>query len=176
MSEAYVGEIRMFGGNYAPAGWQKCDGSLLSINTYQVLYSLLGTIYGGDGVTTFGIPDLQGRIPVGFGQGSGLTNRVIGEKFGAEMVTLVESQLPTHSHSFTASAADATLPVPTAALFGSQVDNDKIYTAATSGNTSTSLATATVQTSGSSAAHNNLMPSLGVTYIICLQGIYPSRN
>ena len=87
MSEAYVGEIRMFGGNYAPAGWQKCDGSLLSINTYQVLYSLLGTIYGGDGVTTFGIPDLQGRIPVGFGQGSGLTNRVIGEKFGAEMVT-----------------------------------------------------------------------------------------
>ena len=176
MSDAYAGEIRMFGGDYAPPGWHKCDGSLLSVNTYQLLFSLLGTAYGGDGVKTFGIPDLRGRIPVGQGLGPGMTNRVMGQAFGSEDVALTQAQLPAHSHTFAATKAQAVLPSPANAFFGAQTDNDKIYTQAKSGNVLAAMAAATVIPEGGSQPHNNRMPSLGITYIICLEGSYPTRN
>lgn len=176
MSDAYAGEIRMFGGDYAPPGWHKCDGTLLSVSTYQVLFSLLGTTYGGDGVKTFGIPDLRGRIPVGQGQGPGLTNRVMGQAFGSETVALTQDQLPGHTHSFAASKANASLSSPANAFCGAQTDNDRIYTEAKSSNALAATAAATVSSEGASQAHNNLMPSLGITYIICLEGLYPTRN
>jgi len=176
MSDAYAGEIRMFGGDYAPPGWHKCDGTLLAVNTYQVLFSLLGTTYGGDGVKTFAIPDLRGRIPVGQGQGPGLTNRVIGQAFGSEVVALTQDQLPGHSHSFAASKANATLSSPANAFFGAQTDNDKIYTDTKMSTAPAPMAAATVSSEGGSQPHNNRMPSLGITYIICLEGLYPTRN
>jgi len=108
MSEAFVGEIRLFGGNYSPVNWHKCDGSMLSVSNYQVLYSLLGTTYGGDGVNTFGLPDLRSRLPVGMGQGTNLTNRVIAQKFGEETVALASNQLPVHTHTLVATTTQAT--------------------------------------------------------------------
>jgi len=183
--EAYVGEIRMFAGDYAPQYWLKCDGSTQSISTYQPLYSLIGTTYGGDGVTTFGLPDLRGRTPVGQGLGTGLTNRVIGQKNGVETVTLVEAEMLAHTHGVavtTTTPASTPTPGPTVNL------------AATTAPTGTYLATlpspaqprvldpdsvSTVLGSGPNHAatpHNNIMPSFAVTYIISTAGIYPTRQ
>ena len=100
--EPFVGEIRMFAGNFAPRGWAFCDGQLLSVSDNDALFSLLGTIYGGDGRTTFGLPDLRGRIPIHAGQGSGLSNRRLGSKGGAEQVTVTVNQTPTHTHDWKA--------------------------------------------------------------------------
>lgn len=175
MSEAFIGEIRMFGGNYAPVDWHKCDGSLLSINSYKALFALIGTLYGGDGVNTFALPDLRSRTPMGMGQGLGLTNRVLGQRLGSEVVTLSVEQLPAHQHTFSATTANASTSVPANAMFASQTDGDQIYVAA-AGNQPAVLDSATVVNNGGGGAHDNIMPSLGVTYIMCLNGIFPSRN
>lgn len=170
MSEAYVGEIRVFAGNYAPQGWALCDGSLLSIAQNEVLFSLLGTTYGGDGQTTFALPDLRGRLPIGMGQGPGLTMRTIGESTGVETVTLTTSQLPPHTHAFAAGATAS-----------SNAPQDKVPAAVTGFNlysdSATSmqpLAAGTVHPMGSGQAHDNMMPSIALSFIICLNGIYPS--
>jgi microcystin-dependent protein len=176
MSEAFVGEIRIFGGNYAPVNWRICDGSMLSISNEQVLFTLIGTTYGGDGVNTFALPDLRSRVPVGQGQGPGLTARLIGQSFGTESVTLNSTQLPPHSHALAATAAAATASSPANALFAAQVDGDKIYVAASASNQPATLASTSVTSTGNGGAHDNVMPSLGVNYIICLNGIFPSRN
>src|SRR6478752_1968066 len=99
MSEPFIGEIRLFGGNFAPQGWAFCDGQLLSISQFDALFSLVGTTYGGDGVTTFALPDLRGRVPVHQGQGQATTNRVIGERAGSESVTLISAQMGAHDHA-----------------------------------------------------------------------------
>lgn len=116
MSEPFIGEIRMFGFGRTPIGWQACDGSLLKISDYETLYVLVGTTYGGDGQTTFGVPDLRGRVPVHQGQGPNLTNRPLGQGGGTETVTLTEAQLPSHSHGLLATTAAATSNVPTGLL------------------------------------------------------------
>lgn len=176
MSEAFVGEVRVFAGNFAPVNWHKCDGSLLPISNYETLFALIGTLYGGDGVSTFGLPDMRSRVPMGMGQGPGLTNRIVGQSFGSETVTLLAAQLPVHNHAFAATTAEASAASPTDAMFATQTDGDKIYVAANGTNQPAVLAGASVVQTGGSQPHENIMPSLGVTYIICLNGIFPSRN
>ncbi len=173
MSEPFVGEIRMFAGSFAPRGWAFCDGQLQAISQNDALFSLLGTIYGGDGRTTFGLPDLRGRIPIHAGTGPGLSPRRLGAKGGVEKVTLTVNQLPSHKHDARASAA--------AASSGSPVNNVSASTSPTN-IYSTALAVsqnmngAAISQSGGSQSHTNLMPALCVNFIIALFGIYPSRT
>ncbi len=172
MSEAYVGEIRMFAGNYAPEGWLPCDGSAQSINTYQALYSLLGTTYGGDGVNNFKLPDLRGRLPIGMGQGTGLTARPLGQQTGTETVTLTVAQTPAHSHGF-AAGGTASAASPQGLVPGTTSGFNLYATSATAG---AWLAPGSVTPSdGGAQPHNNVMPSLAISFIICTQGYYPSQ-
>lgn len=174
MSEPFVGEIRMFAGNFAPRGWAFCDGQLLAISQNDALFSLLGTIYGGDGRTTFGLPDMRGRIPLHQGQGPGLSSRRLGAKFGDESVTLTTNQLPSHSHGSVACNTAATTDSPQGKVLA-KPNTEDMYTAPTAG-TNVSLSPATIINSGGSRSHTNLMPTLCVNFIMALVGIYPSRN
>jgi microcystin-dependent protein len=172
MSEPFVGEIRMFAGNFAPQGWAYCDGQLLAVSSNDALFSLLGTIYGGDGRTTFGLPDLRGRIPIHAGTGPGLSSRALGARFGSEKETLTVNQLPSHSHDWLGysgaaqgqTPVDASVAVPASNLYDTQTDN--------LGDMRASMVGAT----GGSRSHTNLMPALCVHFIIALFGIYPSRT
>lgn len=171
MSEPFIGEIRMFAGNFAPRGWAFCDGQLLAINQNDALFSLLGTIYGGDGRTTFGLPDLRGRLPIHAGQGPGLSERRLGSTGGAESVTVTIGQFPGHNHGplrASTGAADAADPTGAVLAEGSaDIYVDESPDAA--------LATSTTS-AGGSQAHTNLMPFVCVHFIIALVGIYPSRT
>lgn len=171
MSEAFIGEIRLFAGNYAPVNWALCDGSLVSISDNSTLFALLGTTYGGDGVTQFALPDLRGRLPIGQGQTTGGSNRVMGQPIGVENVTLTLGQIPEHTHPFSvAGAASTGKPqgqVPAA------VTGFNLYAPAPA-TSAANLAPSTVQVVGGGQSHNNVMPSLVLTYIICLFGIFPS--
>lgn len=171
MSEPFVGEIRMFAGNFAPRGWAFCDGQLLAVSQNDALFSLLGTIYGGDGRTTFGLPDVRGRIPIHAGTGPGLSPRRLGAKGGAESVTLTVNQMPSHSHDFHASADPTTTPNPQDNVLGEAIA-DRIYSPTADQN----LASSTISNIGGSRSHTNLMPFLCINYIIALFGIYPSRH
>lgn len=170
MSDAFIGEIRMFAGNYAPEGWLPCDGRQLGISGNEVLFSLLGTTYGGDGQTKFNLPDLRGRLAIGMGQGTGLSARPLGQQTGTETVTLTVAQTPAHSHNFKAGGS-ASAPNPQGLVPGS-VNDFNLY-----GTTPNAwLAVDSVTPSGGNAqAHNNVMPSLAISFIICTQGIYPSQ-
>ncbi|MBN9342552.1 MAG: phage tail protein [Comamonadaceae bacterium SCN 68-20] len=174
MSEAFVGEIRMFAGDYAPQGWLPCDGRLLDINGNEVLFSLLSTTYGGDGRTNFNLPDLRGRLAIGMGQGQNppLTNRPLAQQTGVETVTLTEANIPAHNHSFAVGSA-ATSNSPAGGMVPAAVSGFKLYAStATSGS---SLDPKVVQPApGGSQPHNNVMPSIPISFIICLQGLYPS--
>lgn len=175
MSMGYVGEIRMFAGNYEPPEWKLCNGGLVTINDNQVLFSLLGTIYGGDGQNTFGIPDLRGRIPVADGTGAGLTNRSLGQMFGAETVALTESNLPLHSHQMNVSTVQSDLSTPVVGK--SMIGKDKHYLAAdTPGIQTSTLVADTISATGGNQPHYNVMPVLCINFIICMQGMYPQRN
>ena len=170
MSDPFIGEIRMFGGNFAPRNWALCDGQLLSIASNTALFSLLGTTYGGNGQTTFGLPDLRGRVPVHQGQGPGLSDRTLGESAGTETVTLLPTQMPAHHHPG-ASAGTATLGNPGGSLPGSGAA--AIYVDTPPGLT---MSTATQPPRGGGQPHPNLMPYLCINFIICMAGIFPSRN
>jgi microcystin-dependent protein len=174
----YVGEIRMFAGTFAPVGWFLCDGSLQSISQYQVLYAVLGTTYGGDGVSTFALPDLRGRIPVGMGQGPGLSNYVIGQKSGSENVTLLTGNLPSHNHSLNASGTIGTAAAPgTGSVFAKCPATFIGYLSPTaSGAVSRTLAPASVTNSTGGQPHPNMMPGIGLNFIISWQGIYPQQS
>lgn len=181
MSEPYVGEIRMFGGNYAPSGWALCNGQLLPIGEYQALYALIGTTYGGNGTTTFALPDLQGRIPVGEGSGPGLTPRTIGQSAGSEMVTLTVATIPGHSHPLLATkSAVSSASVTSSVVPGAPtVAGAKFYTTPVSGEpdpTRQNMAAGACAAMGGSQPHDNIMPSLCVSFIISLSGIYPTRS
>lgn len=173
MSDQYVGEIRMFGGNFAPRGWALCDGQLLAISGNDALFTLLGTVYGGDGRTTFGLPDLRGRIPIHYGSGPGLSPRNIGAKSGGETATVTAAQLPTHSH--TAQASSDTANAATV--------NDNVPARSTSVQYYVD-STPTVQfdpaasptAAGGNQSHANIAPYQCVNYIIALFGVYPSRQ
>ena len=171
MSEPFIGEIRMFGGNFAPRGWAFCNGQLLSIAANTALFSLLGTTYGGDGRVTFGLPNLQGRFPMHWGSGPGLTPRTIGEMAGVESVTLVSTQMPAHSHAVVASSATPTTADPSGAML--PVGSSRIYATAAAGAT---MAPQTVAAAGGSQPHENMPPYQAVSFIIALEGIYPSRS
>lgn len=172
MSEPFVGEIRMFAGNFAPRGWAFCDGQLLAVSQNDALFSLLGTIYGGDGRTTFGLPDLRGRIPLHQGHGPGLSERRLGSKGGAEKVTLTTNQLPSHSHAWNANTAAATGGSPQGKVLATP-SGFRLYQQT---DPNANLAASTIANTGGSQSHTNLMPTLCVHFIIALVGIYPSRH
>ena len=176
MAEAFLGEIRIMGFNFAPRGWAQCNGQLLPIAQATALFSLLGTAYGGNGTTTFGLPNLQaGRAPIGAGAGPGLTPRDRGEVGGVAGVTLTNQQMPNHSHAMLASAenADVAAPAPNLAL-GRSV-GQKVY--APPSTTLTPLDPQAVgMAPGGGAPHNNLMPFQVLNYCICTQGIFPPRS
>lgn len=172
MSDPFVGEIRMFAGNFAPQGWAFCDGQLLAVSQNDALFSLLGTIYGGDGRTTFGLPDLRGRVPIHAGQGPGLSERRLGSKGGEEKVTLTVNQLPSHSHPAQGSADTGVDANPAGNfLAGSTVVQPYVQETPDTG-----FAANAISSVGGSQSHTNLMPALAVHFIIALFGIYPSRH
>ena len=172
MSEPFVGEIRMFAGNFAPRGWSYCDGQLLAVTQNDALFSLLGTIYGGDGRTTFGLPDLRGRIPVHAGSGPGLSPRKLGAKGGAENVTVTANQLPSHTHAAQATTGVGSSTNPSGLLPARSAAGDTYV----DDFSATTMNPAAISNTGGSQRHTNLMPFLCVHFIIALFGIYPSRN
>lgn len=173
MSEPFVGEVRMFAGNFAPRGWAFCDGQLLAVSQNDALFSLLGTIYGGDGRTTFGLPDLRGRVPIHAGSGPGLSPRRLGAKGGAENVTLTVNQLPSHSHTFQASKEPGLLPNPSS---DTVLATSNVIELFAEDSQDQNMATAAITNIGGSRSHSNLQPFLCINYIIALFGIYPSRH
>lgn len=173
MSEPFVGELRMFAGNFAPRSWAFADGQLLAISQNDALFSLYGTIYGGDGRTTFGLPDLRGRVPIHAGNGPGLTSRRIGAKGGVENVTLTTNQLPSHNHGWPATDSPATERDPANHVPAMAAGTARAY--GTIG-TDVSLSATTVGDVGGSRSHTNIQPFLCVHFIVSLYGIYPSRN
>jgi microcystin-dependent protein len=172
MSEPYVGEIRMFAGNFAPRGYASCDGQLLAISQNDALFSLLGTIYGGDGRTTFGLPDLRGRLPIHVGQGPGLSSRPIGQRSGAENVTLTTAGLPAHTHATSVSTEAGTQTNPSGAQLAAS-PTVRVFSPLPA---SLAMDSAAVTSVGGGQQHNNVMPYTCITFIIALVGIYPSRN
>ena len=176
MSEPFIGEIRMFAGNYAPIGWALCDGQLLIIRQNSALFSLLGAIYGGDGRVTFALPDIQGRIPVEQGEGAGLTNRTLGVKGGSETETLTVNQIPSHGHDFFASTADATTNNPSGNVLATGVDGASVAFQYIIRSQDTDLASSAIANTGGSRSHTNMMPTLCLNFIIALTGVMPSRN
>ncbi|MCG8701536.1 MAG: tail fiber protein [Bacteroidales bacterium] len=177
MDEAYIGTVLLFGGNFAPRNWAFCDGQLISINSNQALFSILGTTYGGDGRTTFGLPDLRGRAALSAGQGPGLTNRHLGEKSGTETVTLSTNELPAHSHIASGAIMakeEADIDDPTGhyiagtgnAIFGTSSD---IAMNANSVDVQ-------IENNGGGQAHYNMQPYLCLNYIICTHGLFPPRS
>lgn len=168
--EGFIGEVRMFAGNFAPRGWAFCDGQLMPIAQYSALFSILGTMYGGDGRTTFALPDLRGRTAVGVGNGPGLTERRQGEKFGSETNTLTVRQLPAHTHE---------MKNKVLVMTGGEGDPDVQPGAQTMlgvGNTPNDKIIKSTGSTGENQPINNVQPSLGIRYIICVQGTFPSRN
>ena len=172
--EQYIGALTLFGFNFAPRGWAKCDGQLLSIAQNTALFSLLGTTYGGNGQTTFALPDLRGRVPLHQGNGPGLSARVIGESGGVENVTLLQTQMPTHTHSVSlgASSSDGVRKNPTGSVPAATAGSSY----AAPGDADGVMAAAVVGTSGGNQPHPNIQPYLVLNWCICTEGIFPSRN
>jgi len=170
MGSPYVGEIRMGGWNFAPNGWMFCDGSLLSISEYEVLFTLIGTTYGGDGQNTFALPNLLGRVPVHQGTGFGQTV-VIGQLGGTETVTLSLNQIPSHNHLIAAQSGPGNQPGPGGGVLANS-GLEQYSTAATS----SQIATGTIGTVGGNQPHDNRPPYQAITFIISLFGIYPSQS
>jgi microcystin-dependent protein len=170
MAQPYVGEIRLFAGNFAPAGWMFCQGQLLPISEYETLFNLIGTTYGGDGQETFQLPDLQSRIPIHMGQGPGLSNRVLAETGGVESVTLTVNQMPAHTPAVGARLAPGTTNTPAGNLL-SQTSSVTPYTEDTA---TVDMNAATSTISGGSQPHSNLQPTLALSFILSLYGIFPS--
>ena len=169
-----MASIMMFGGNFAPRSWAFCDGQLLSISAYSALFSLLGTTFGGDGRTTFGLPEMRGRVPVHAGHGPGLSTRPLGQKSGTETVTLTTSEIPAHSHNghVNANTGDGDDVSPQGRYPGKAATD--FY--ADASNAQMNAASVTTANTGGGGAHPNMQPYMVVNFIIALQGTYPSRN
>lgn len=171
MSEPFIAEIRIFAGNFAIRNWAFCDGQLLQISQNTALFSLVGTTYGGDGRSTFGLPNMQGRAPMHPGRGPGLTPRKLGEPAGTPSVTVAQSQMPNHRHSVNGTDGNAA-QTPIGNSFGF---NEESYTTY-DGNNVGALSGNALSNTGGTQPHNNLQPLLGLNFIIALQGLYPSRS
>ena len=171
MAQPYVGEIRMFGGNFAPAGWMLCDGQLLPISENETLFQLIGTTYGGDGESTFALPNLQSRVPIHLGQGKDGVTYQLAEASGTESVTLTTQQMPSHTHPFTGSTSNGTQTNPGGNVIAGSLSSvqpyiDDVTTVALNGNS--------VTPTGGSQPHENCQPFLCINFIISLFGIFPS--
>ena len=170
MAQPYVGEIRMFGGNFAPVGWMFCDGSLLPISENETLFQLIGTTYGGDGQETFALPDLRGRFPVHQGGG-----HVLAETYGVEEVTLTQNQIPSHQHVAVANTAAGTSATPSGGVWAGN-SNTAISQFAAGTSTTVNMNGAMVAATGGSQPHNNMPPYTCISFIISLFGIFPSPS
>lgn len=175
MSQPFVGEIRMFGGTFAPAGWAFCDGSLQPISENDTLFNLIGTTYGGDGQETFALPDLRGRLPMHQGQGAGLSNRLIGESSGAENTTLAVQHIPAHNHSLMGSTDQGTASAPQGAAPASLPAAGTASAYGTK-NPQGTLDPSSLTSAGGSQPHENMQPFTVVSFIISLFGIFPSQS
>lgn len=184
MADSYIGEIRMMAGLMAgkpPTGWLFCNGTVVGISQYQALFSLIGTTYGGDGVSTFGLPDLRGRLPMGQGPGPGLSARILGQQTGTESVTLTAAQLPAHTHGFQTQNVSATTPTistTTPMVFANTTSPAVQYLKgglAATDYTTVPLGEKTLSSAGRSYPHDNVMPSSSMYFIICCVGMYPQR-
>lgn len=197
--EGTIGEVRMFAGNFAPRNWSFCQGQLLAISSNTALFSILGTTYGGDGRTTFALPDLRGRVPIGPGTGPGLSPHQIGQKGGVENVTLNVTEIPSHTHT-AQGTADLPVEIKTNSAEGSTPNPGNNYLAQSvkpagrdqtepvntysesedgtllKGGTASGTLQVQVGNTGGNQSHTNMQPYLGIHYIICMQGIFPSRN
>ena len=182
MGQAYLAEIFMGGWNFAPHGFAFCNGQLLPINQNTALFSLLGTNFGGDGQTTFGLPDLRGRVPIHWGQGAGLSNYNIGQVGGTENVTLTTDQIPAHSHVVIANAGGPNAGSPVGASFasspltGSGPNASQLKTYTTVAPNGAVLNANTIGSTGGGQPHSNIQPYQSITFVIALQGIFPARN
>ncbi len=172
MSGPFIGEIRLFAGNFAPAGWAFCDGSLLAISENDALFNLIGTTYGGDGQTTFALPDLRSRVPVHQGQGSGLSNYQLGQSSGVETVTLTVNQIPGHNHTPQANSGPGTQQGPGNGVWATP-STGTIYSDVAP---SLSMNAAAVGATGGSQPHDNIMPFLAINFIISLFGVFPTPS
>ena len=168
--ECFIGEVRLFAGNFAPRNWALCDGQLLPINQNQALFSILGTTYGGDGRTNFGLPDLRGRVPIHEGSGPGLTPRTLGQKGGAEAHVLTVQEMPAHTHTLNARNQRGNANNPA----GNVLARKRNFYSTQPQNAM--LSDSAIGTTGGGEAHNNMPPFQALSYIICLQGLFPSRN
>ena len=173
MAEAFIGEIRMFGGNYAPVHWAYCDGQSMTISQNNELFSLLTTVYGGDGRVDFNLPDLRGRLPMHFGRGPGLTQRNQGQMFGIESLSLSINELPSHTHQMFVSSETTDNQADPLGL--GTADGQMVY-ADVNPSTAATLADESVGSTGLGTKHTNMMPYLAVHFIIALVGYYPSRT
>ncbi|MBI5915895.1 MAG: phage tail protein [Bacteroidetes bacterium] len=173
--DGYIGEIRLFAGNFVPRGWAYCTGQLLPINQYQAVYAILGTTYGGDGQTNFALPDLRGRVPVQPGTGPGLSNYVLGESSGSETIRLTTTQMPSIQFQSTLRATNepGDTDDPTNAVLAKPENGAKIYRQV---NPNVSMTPGSAVSNGGFQPVNNMQPYLGLNYIICLEGIFPSRQ
>jgi len=176
MSQPYVGEVRLFPYNFAPNGWFDCDGRLLPISQYEVLYTLLGTTYGGDGVNTFGLPNLCGRVPIHQGTGLGMGTYVLGQLAGTESVTVLASQMPAHTHVYNAVNSTASSATPLATTQLGAVSGDVLYTSSTTSIPSVTMETIAVGYQGNNQPHDNTMPSLVARFCIAWAGVFPSQG
>ena len=171
MADPFVGEIRMFGFNFAPTGWAQCNNQLLPISQNTALFSLLGTFYGGNGQTTFALPGLEGSVPIHQGQGNGLSEYFIGQSGGADFVTLIQSEIPMHNHAMNCSLDDGDIKIPTPTRSLAKSSGGAIYTSPS--NTIMNVQACSI--AGGSLPHNNLMPYLVLNFCIALQGVFPAR-
>jgi microcystin-dependent protein len=176
MADPFVAEIRIFPFNFAPRGWAWCDGQLLPLSQNTALFSLLGTTYGGDGKSNFALPDLQGRAPMHPGQGPGLSLHDLGETGGSETVTLLESEIPAHSHSVMANTSPGTLQAPASDRGLSRSQGGNAYVPTSPAPPMISMAPETLAPAGGDQPHNNLQPYLTFYFCIALQGVFPPRT
>ncbi len=175
MSENFVGEIKMVGFNFAQVNWAFCNGAILPISQNEALFSLIGTVYGGDGLTTFGLPDLRGRMPIHQGQGPGQPNYTIGDKSGTETVTLTSATIPAHSHAVRASTSSSgAVPSPAGNVWSANANSASPQFGAPPA--TDSMNAATVQLAGGNAPHENMAPFLTLNFVIAIFGIYPTQN
>ena len=171
MADQFVAEIRIFCGNFAPVGWAFCNGQILPISQNTALFSLLGTTYGGNGVSTFALPNLQGRCAIGAGSGPGLTPRSLGEVGGSTTVTLTSAQMPSHAHNLLSADTPGTLSGPAEAVPARSAAGQSLYASGTP----VPMSAASITPTGGGLPHNNLQPYLTLNFIIALQGFFPSR-